>query len=281
MDQSKYTLNDSIFTRHGLVVHPFDLVFFAVCVVGVILCFIYLSPSTGNIKSSLKPSLKESVIIGSHDSLTGEVTGPLCPYIKTTDYSLEQQLKRGIRFFDLRGYVTAQNKIDGCHSSIPLLITFEEAFKILEQFVTDNPEEFLIVSIKEDKTSKGTKSFTEIVDEMYSDKWYLEGSLPDSVVGSILLINRYSQTKGVLTQWQDNASFSTNGLLVEDKYKDSVENKITSIENMVKEESEDLKLCFTSLQYSALMPIASKALRVNKAVNALTLPPGIWVGDYY
>ncbi|KAI8454725.1 PLC-like phosphodiesterase [Phakopsora pachyrhizi] len=139
--------------------------------------------------------------------------------------TLSRQLKDGIRFLDLRlglpkGPGSPLTAYHGFHSQS---ITFTEILKTLINFVTEQPSETIIISIKQEDKGDGFKEslMKEMIDfegaESFKNRWWIDDCLPQSlglVRGKLILFSRIesltepsiSEPEGIrLPSWPNNS----------------------------------------------------------------------------
>ena len=181
-------------------------------------------------------AIKNIDIPGSHDTLAriglADLSGQ-CQYL-----SVEEQLKAGIRYLDLRFELNGE-QFKGVHGIVDQRITFDEVNQSIGQFLKEHPSEFLIVSIKDEKkNAPDREAFQNVLKtKMTGDYWSVGTALPEKigdVRGKAILLSRFQNNDfGIpaYAGWIDDASFSLpNGIYVQDKYKvKDIENKKQNI----------------------------------------------------
>ncbi len=108
--------------------------------------------------------ITEIAIPGSHDSGAYDLMGPLAT---TQDLSFAEQLKRGVRYFDIRvdgeELVIFHGPVDG--------VPYEEVLEDIVDFITTHPTEFLILDFQHLKNDAELVIF-DILMEKLGDNWY-------------------------------------------------------------------------------------------------------------
>lgn len=203
-------------------------------------------------------------IPGTHDSGATHSIADLSG--KCQSLSIGEQLKLGVRFFDIRLQLK-NNELVIVHSFVDQATDFSDVLDEMNEFLDANPGEFLIVSIKQDADPSGSNvDFTETLEKMLRDCDRVSEStaLPKKVGearGKIHIISRYSgSTLGYPAHsgWADSTSFELGELYVQDKYQvDDADTKIANIEmalivGVTKEYS--LVLNFASCYYPDAFP---------------------------
>ena len=209
-------------------------------------------------------AINELSIPGTHDSgathSIADVAG------KCQSLSIEDQLYIGVRFFDIRLQLVGDD-FNVVHSFVDQATDFDDVLVEMVDFITENPSEFLIVSIKEDADSKKAEGdFATLLEKELREYSQISTSttLPKTVGearGKIFIISRYEgSTMGIPAYhgWQDSTTFTLGELYVQDNYKvESEEEKIRDIENtmMVADTLEHgLVLNFTSCYLTSGFP---------------------------
>lgn len=243
--------------------------------------------------------LNEVFIPGTHDS------GALYSFFgvsgKCQSYTIGEQLQMGVRFFDIRLQLRG-SELAVVHSFVDQKLTFDEVLNAIESFMTENPSEFLIISIKQDADSENASiSFEDAVENVLALKLgsllSTSSTLPSSVGearGKVHIISRYSNSSiGVPASsgWADSTSFELGELFVQDYYAiDTVEAKmhdINSAFSVAEKKNHALVLNFTSCYLSDGFPPAH-APTTAKLINPLLCEilsngeaaPCIFVSDF-
>lgn len=206
--------------------------------------------------------LTELNIPGTHNSATfAEATsGSIgASYGKCQDMDFKSQLENGVRFFDLR-IEEAYDEYRFCHGDkISYKLKFRPVFSLLENFLRENPSEFIIISIKKDNGKDITRDWEE---NYASGSTIYKGSSFPKVKdcrGKIIILSRLiNASKGFSIDWSDNTKLQNINELeykyaVQDNYEVNLEQsykKIAVIEDFIDQaidaEKNRLQLCFTS-----------------------------------
>ncbi|OJJ47382.1 hypothetical protein ASPZODRAFT_132369 [Penicilliopsis zonata CBS 506.65] len=192
-------------------------------------------------------------IPGTHDSATRFVGVTESKFIKwlgsdaaktaqTQDWTIEMQLAKGIRYFDLRvtgnlvcchGPATCYTD-DSKKTSLTLEMVLEEFYTFLERF----PTEGLLVQIADDNDRHEGRSEEDIGDDIKKltakkpERWRLDHTTPrvDELRGRIQLLCRFKHrgpTPGIQVSWgggdkgelqSHRQSNETGGIVVQDYY---------------------------------------------------------------
>ena len=196
-------------------------------------------------------------IPGTHDS--GATHSLFDVAGKCQDLSVKQQLNVGTRFFDLRLQLVGE-EFRIIHGPADQNLKLKSVLKDLTSFVKEYNTEFLIISIKQEDSSKdNTRSFEEVLSDNlkeYEDVISFSNELPSTVKearGKIHIISRYDLDYGypAYSGWSDDTTFTLNDLYVQDHYcVDSAEDKkqdiISTIEVSNSSTNDKLVINFTS-----------------------------------
>ncbi len=209
--------------------------------------------------------LSTLAIPGTHDSgalySIADVAG------KCQSQSITEQLKAGVRFLDIRLQLRG-DRLAVVHSIVDQMTDFADVLADIAAFLRAHPTEFLIVSIKQDAEAIGANTtFADAVEEAlssYPDVVSCDRALPQTVAecrGKMYILARYAEAEvGIAAYdgWQDNTSFSLNGIYVQDRYAiaDPAEKQaeITDALTVAREQSHALTLNYTSCYLTSGFP---------------------------
>ncbi|KAH3900541.1 uncharacterized protein SCODWIG_02792 [Saccharomycodes ludwigii] len=175
----------------------------------------WISELDGNI------NLAQLSIPGTHNSAACHTS---LPSVRCQDESITEQLKHGVRFFDIRlGKLFLEVKDDDqyelqvIHGKFPVRIPAPVKFSLVlnefYDFLDKHPNETVIVSLKqegEDSWGKDTDEFPRFVWDNYlkkdKDKWFLSNQIPklDECKSKLILFRRFGVKQGF--QYFDNRS---------------------------------------------------------------------------
>ena len=99
-------------------------------------------------------------IPGSHDSATGEGIKGVIKQGITQNKSIAQQWQCGIRAFDLRPAICSR-KLHICHGPLKTKISFAAAIDTLVTLLENNPDEFAIVVLRQERGNDNKEERTE------------------------------------------------------------------------------------------------------------------------
>jgi hypothetical protein len=153
------------------------------------------------------------------------------------------------------------------HSFVDQATDFEDVLIDMVEFLRENESEFLIVSIKEDASPKGSdKDFTETLETMLLAHPEVSRAreLPETVGdarGKLHILSRYygaSIGLDCYSGWRDDTAFDMGGVYVQDNYcVASSEEKIADVRATYAEATEEkysLVLNFTSCYLESSFP---------------------------
>lgn len=209
--------------------------------------------------------INELTIPGTHDS--GATHSIFDVAGKCQDLTIEQQLRIGTRFFDLRLQLIGE-EFSIFHGPVDQGLKFDVVLNDLVNFVKEYDSEFLLISIKKENDDKNnTRSFKEVLTEKlneYSEIISFSNEIPNTVKearGKIYIIDRYGIDIGypAYSNWVDDATFTLNNLYIQDDYcVNNAEEKITAIENTFNYSKENkgayLYLNYSSCYFDNLFP---------------------------
>lgn len=173
-------------------------------------------------------SLSELSIPGTHESCSRYGGADFECQVKT----IAQQLEDGIRFFDIRCR-HYQNDLPIHHRWVFQHQYFgPDVLDVCVEFLTQNPNECILMSIRQEEEADNTESFQETFQKLIApvqNFWYLRDTIPtlDEVRGKIVLFRRFDPDFRPFgldlsgSAWLDDATFSVNGpanLRIQDRY---------------------------------------------------------------
>ena len=234
-------------------------------------------------------------IPGTHDS--GATHSIFDVSGKCQDLSVKQQLRVGVRFFDLRlQLVNDEFKI--VHSFVKQNLSFKKVMKDLSNFINENNSEFIIISLKKEASDKNSTldfkdKLTSDLNE-YKDVISFDKELPEYINdarGKIYIFDRYGLDYGIpLSNWSDDTSFEVNNYYVQDNYcisdlKEKQEDIIKAID--YKNSNDNIVINFTSCYLDYGFPPTYAGSSANKInpwfydyINESNMKLGIVVMDF-
>lgn len=271
---------------------------FIASLIGALLCVVSLFAmlpitSTSNTSNGIEwmKNIDDSTPIstmsipGSHDSGALHSIADLSG--KCQDLSITQQLNAGARFFDIR-LELRNNNLKVVHGIVDQKLDFSTVLKDFSTFLNSHPSEGLIVSIKEENSSKNSSiSFDEALKKAlndYSSIWLLDSKMPSSLGdlrGKISLLSRYKDCSiGIPSYdgWLDPESeatsntfdIETSNLHIQDYYKvNDISIKQSEIINCFEysqTNTDKLTLNFSSCYFLSDFP-PTYALNTAKIIN--------------
>jgi 1-phosphatidylinositol phosphodiesterase len=244
-------------------------------------------------------------------SIPGTHNAPTChnapPSVRCQAVSPYEQLKNGVRFFDLRvqvpePYDPKSDKLVLVHAVFPISLTgnkyFRDLYDDILKFLKENPSETLIVSLKREGSGKGTdQQLSRILKDHYTNPqtWFTEPRVPKigEVRGRIVLLRRFVLDDPLKKEWNGkgwgidghvwadntpNAMCPSGDICVQDFYevmeKPSIEKKITYIRDHV-ERSGTTKFNIHHEETSGKHPLYVNFLSASNFWNVGTWPEKI------
>ncbi|MEM7477649.1 MAG: phosphatidylinositol-specific phospholipase C [Planctomycetota bacterium] len=138
-------------------------------------------------------------IPGTHDSCAyGSKVGIAGAFARTQWWSLEDQLKAGVRFLDIRCR-QVQDKFTIHHGQVYLGQDFAEVRNICESFLNENPSECLVMNVQREYKTVGDANFGEVfasyIEGEHAKYWETQMHNPKlgEARGKILLLSRNNE----------------------------------------------------------------------------------------
>jgi len=182
-------------------------------------------------------SLSQITIPGTHDSGADKhssyVSWPIWHHVICQDFKIPNQLRLGVRWFDIRLNYDAWGELVVYHGSFYLSKYFSDVLDWALNFLHNHPSETVILMIKQESTHSSAEEFGQAVytciEQKGLDNFFLEFRVPTlkEVRGKIYIVRRFqnktSHSLGTYAYWQDNTSgsYSFNsgvGFYVQDHY---------------------------------------------------------------
>lgn len=238
-------------------------------------------------------------IPGSHNA--GSVYSMADIFGKCQSLYAPQQLGLGARFFDIR-LCLEKDDFYVYHNIVEQKTAFSDLLEMLVSFLKECPSEFLLVSIKEELSPKGTdKDFTEELEKMlraYPDIISTDTTLPETVGearGKMYIISRYeNSTMGIpcYDGWEKNTAMAIGDVYVQDHYKlEDIEVKkqdVINTFNIAKTGEYDLALNFVSCYFSWGFPksyAGNTATKINPWLEEILekgeCAPCVYICDFF
>ena len=218
--------------------------------------------------------LRDVSLPGSHDTMALYSIADLAGQCQTL--SLNEQLNLGVRFLDIR-LKEDKDSLKAVHGFVDQKASFSDINKTVTSFLEKHPQEFIIMSIKEEADPSGSDiSFEQALIKALDSDVYLKDQrdLPtyvSEIRGKVLLLSRYKDsTIGIpaFDGWSDSASFTLpNDIYVQDTYKiTSKEQKQEEVVKCFNETGHALKINFLSAYRTNGFP-PSYAMSAAKDIN--------------
>lgn len=226
--------------------------------------------------------LRDINIPGTHESATARTAAFKSAVASCQTNSIPEQLNKGIRYLDLRVNSDLLINHDGvsCYKNVFNRLYLNHVLDYVNQFLTDNPSETVIIQLKEE--GDGKADFETSVNDILSKypNIYQPQKAPGYITigdirGNILIFSRSKNLDLAYkyNQWADNCTYwpvrlgSSFGIL-QDTYKDATaEAKMNHIESFYdtawrdRTNSSKFIICFTS----CIGPLNPKS--VSKEIN--------------
>lgn len=164
-------------------------------------------------------------LAGTHDSATANVA--MEKVCRCQSLTVKEQLSAGIRLFDIRLYKKGGD-FYLCHAIADCFtdadkkekLSFDSLLELFYDFLRENPDEVLVVSVKQDRGIKLPCFFSAFFNKYIKDneeKWFLENKNPmlSECRGKIVLMRRCTRAFGFrskqscgldFSHWRDQAS---------------------------------------------------------------------------
>lgn len=121
--------------------------------------------------------------------------GVVKTFYQTQYVNIENQLKQGVRGFDIRCYIHPDGLVTGRHGNAILTTTIESQLRIINEFIKTNDGEFVIINLSHlcnDYTPLCLINFVSLILEIFEDRLYNgndgnDGSVRD-VIGKVVII---------------------------------------------------------------------------------------------
>lgn len=162
--------------------------------------------------------LSEINLVGTHDSATAFVS---CENLaRCQDKTIPEQLSMGVRILDIRLWKKGKNfylvhSIANCYtdSAKKERLAFDDILFLCKKFLSENPGEILILSIKQDRGIQNKKFFEHFYNKYIKGdekSWYLENEIPTlgSCRGKLVLMRRCKIKKNFRKRFSCGLDFS-------------------------------------------------------------------------
>lgn len=162
--------------------------------------------------------LSQINLVGTHDSCTAFCT--MSNMARCQSLTINEQLEAGVRFFDIRlgtkaGRFFLVHALAGCYSDAGRknILYFDEVLGNFKEFLKNNPEETLVVSIKQDRGIMYCGFFSLFYDRFIKgneDYWYLKNKNPllGECRGKMVLMRRCRVRRSFLDEYEAGLDFS-------------------------------------------------------------------------
>lgn len=170
-------------------------------------------------------------IVGTHDSATAYVD--MENTARCQDKTIAEQLNLGIRLLDIRlgkkednFYLVHALANCYCDRDKKRQMTFDEVFSLCKNFLKENPREFIVLSVKQDRGIMSKGFFPQFYNRYIKGNesfWYLKNDLPTvgECRGKMVLMRRCKVRRKFSLENQCGLDFSF--------WKDQAKNKMTAL----------------------------------------------------
>ncbi|MBL7135984.1 MAG: phosphatidylinositol-specific phospholipase C domain-containing protein [Candidatus Marinimicrobia bacterium] len=160
----------------------------------------------GHIPDSLY--LSQITILGSHDagadksSAKDEVGWPEWHYVICHDFHFKNQLKLGVRWFDIRLYYHDGGALSIHHGTYYLNKNFDDILRWSIDFLQDYPQETVILMLKQEHSNESAAEFGRAVYHKMENHglshFYLDYKVPTlgEVRGKIVIVRKFDNQLG-------------------------------------------------------------------------------------
>ncbi|KAJ0420125.1 PLC-like phosphodiesterase [Aspergillus carlsbadensis] len=230
--------------------------------------------SSANLNAWMR-ELKDDTLLSSL-SIPGTHNSPTChvapPSVRCQAVSPREQLKNGVRFFDIRVQPkfpedASKDELVLVHSTFPISLTGDKYLRDLMREVNDflehNPSETLAISLKREGPGKHTdEQLSRILRDHYcrpGSRWYTDPKIPTlgEARGKVVLVRRFNMLEELkevhggrgwgidATGWADNCANATcpsGQIVIQDFYEvletENIDKKIQYVREHCKRASE-------------------------------------------
>lgn len=271
------------------------IIYFFIIITIIYLCFCakslikFFLPEK-KIISTQQKKINELFLLGTHNSLTYRINNYFSQFAKTQNLNLELQLKYGVRFFDLR-FKIIDNVLKGFHAFIDLHINHIEIFNIFLDFLKNNKNEFIIITLKNEEFQNH-----QLISQFLYNNYIVKNNLEsyflfnnsnwnyiptiDEISNKIFILN-HTKNPFENLPWGNDTDFLKGSIYISDKYKDKVDDKIVSYKKFLDKCSpNNINIFFSSLQFYNILGVRYinktllNRLKIDKNINQ------IFVADY-
>jgi hypothetical protein len=146
--------------------------------------------------------ITDVAIPGTHDTATYEFSDGTSPNLKTQGMDIEQQLKLGIRAFDLRLCIDSNGWLYNCHGTTNTGVTVGSVIDKVNKFLNSHPGEFIIMRIKQEDNKHSEAEIARLFEQelyKFSNKLLKKDIFADKVTvaearGHILILSEITAT---------------------------------------------------------------------------------------
>lgn len=216
-------------------------------------------------------------ILGTHHSLTYTINSVVGLFAKTQRLTLNQQLKIGVRCFDLRFKFGDDGKLHAFHDVLPLYISWAFVWRTFIDFLDTNESECIFVIIRDESytnhTAVATAAFKEVPEDVVQSRFVRNLNftklveVPLSQLRNKIVFVNFDGT--TVMPWSDNTNFTQGSVYVSDKYSfESSTDAYKSKVNFVRETYAGLTTKYFNIIFNSL---ANKSFSNSVRWNGINL----------
>lgn len=166
-------------------------------------------------------------ILGTHQSLTYTINSVVGLFAKTQRLTLDQQLKVGVRCFDLRFKVGDDGKLHAFHDVLPLNVSWDFVWRTFLDFLDTNERESILVTIRDESYKNHAavvkSAINQVPEELRTrrfvhndDDFKLLTKTPLNELRRKVIIVNFDGNSTI--PWSDNTNFKYGNVFVSDHY---------------------------------------------------------------
>lgn len=170
--------------------------------------------------------LSDMPILGTHQSLTYSINSVVGLFAKTQRLTLDQQLKVGVRFFDLRFKVGDDGKLHAFHDVLPLNISWDFVWRTFLDFLDTNDRESILVTIRDESYKNHAAvvktALDQVPDELrmrrfvHNDEFKLLTKTALNDLRRKVIVVNFDGSSTI--PWSDNTNFKYGDIFISDHY---------------------------------------------------------------
>lgn len=155
--------------------------------------------------------ITDVAIPGTHDTATYNFSNATSPNLKTQGMNLNQQLRLGIRAFDMRLCIDDRGWLMTCHGNTFTGVAAATIIDTVDDFLNAHPQEFIIIRIKKERDKDSEDEVARLFEQelyKFSYKLLQKNIFIDKVTvrdarGHILILSEMTSTHHLGTNYHD------------------------------------------------------------------------------